>query len=76
MPRLTPLHWKKLDCIFTKDGYSLHRVESSHRAYFKSGRNRPLIIPTYNSVGLDIIKGLMRSAGMTRERFFSLLAEC
>jgi predicted RNA binding protein YcfA (HicA-like mRNA interferase family) len=76
MPRLTPLHWKKLDCIFTKDGYALHRTEGSHRSYFKAGCIRPLVIPTYDSVGLDIIKGLMRTAGMSRERFFSLLAKC
>jgi predicted RNA binding protein YcfA (HicA-like mRNA interferase family) len=76
MPRLTSLHWKKLDCIFTKDGFELHRQEGDHRVYTKPGIARPLIIPTYKNVGVDIIKGLMRTAGLSRERFFELMGKC
>jgi len=76
MPRIAPVHWKKLDCVFKKAGYKLHRTEGSHRAYFKEGSIRPLIIPTYDSIGPDIIKGLMRTANMSREKYFSLLSEC
>ena len=42
----------------------------------KEGIKRPLIIPVYKDVDVDIIRGLMRTAGMSRERFFQLLAEC
>jgi len=76
MPRIAPIHWKRLDCIFKKYGYALHRVEGSHRVYFKEGCTRPIIIPTYDSIGPDIIKGLMRTAKMSREEYFTLLAKC
>ncbi|MHB8110532.1 MAG: type II toxin-antitoxin system HicA family toxin [Syntrophorhabdaceae bacterium] len=75
MPRLTPQHWKNLEKVFTKDGFVFDREESSHRVYVKPGCIRPIIIPKYSSVGIDIIKNLMKTAGMDRERYFKLLAE-
>jgi predicted RNA binding protein YcfA (HicA-like mRNA interferase family) len=76
MPRITPLHWKVLECIFKYDGFVFHRQRGSHRAYVKNGIIRPIIIPTYPNVDVDIIKGLMRTAGMEREKYFKLLAKC
>jgi predicted RNA binding protein YcfA (HicA-like mRNA interferase family) len=76
MPRLTPLHWKVLECVFQKDGFDFYKQEGSHRVYVKKGIARPLVIPTYKDVGVDIILSLMRTSRMTRERFFELLEEC
>jgi hypothetical protein len=39
----------------------------------KPGVARPLIVPRYEEVGLDIIHKLIRTAGITREAFLSLL---
>ncbi len=33
---------------------------------------RPLVIPTYDSVGIDIITGLIRTAGIDRDKFLEL----
>jgi predicted RNA binding protein YcfA (HicA-like mRNA interferase family) len=52
------------------------RQEGSHRAYVKAGCSRPVIIPIYNEVDVDIIKSNMRTAGMSRETYFRLLKEC
>ncbi len=68
MPRLTPVKWKILECIFMKDGFVFERQEGSHRSYVKKGVLRPIIIPTYPEVDVNIIRGNMRTAGMTRER--------
>jgi len=76
MPRLTPLHWKVLECIFLKDGFTYERQVGSHRTYSKKGVARPLVLPTYKEVQVDIIRGLMRTADMSREKFFELLKEC
>ena len=73
MSRLTPQHWRKLEKLFLAEGFLLVRQESSHRAYEKDGVLRPVIIPTYNEVGVDIIKGLIKTAGMSRNRYFELL---
>ena len=42
----------------------------------KPGVARPLIIPRYHEVGVDIILNLIRIAGITREAFFALLGRC
>lgn len=76
MPRITPQSWQTLECVFLKDGFVFEREESSHRVYNKPGCVRPVIIPKYHEVDIDIIKSNMRTAKMSRERYFQLLSEC
>ena len=71
-PRITPVHWKVLECIFMKAGFVFDRQESSHKSYTKPGFPRPIVIPTYPEIDDDIIHGLMRTAGMTREKSLSI----
>jgi predicted RNA binding protein YcfA (HicA-like mRNA interferase family) len=73
MPRLTPQSWKVLEAVFLRDGFVFARQSSSHRVYEKSGVLRPLIIPQYEEIDIDIIKGLLRTAGLSRARYFELL---
>lgn len=73
MPRLTPLPYQKLRCVFEQIGYKYAGQKGSH---IKAGVPRPLIIPTYDAVGRDIITGLIRTANITREAFFALLHNC
>ena len=37
---------------------------------------RPLIVPRYDEVGIDIILNLIRTAGINREAFLKLLDNC
>ena len=76
MSRLTPLSWSKLVCVFEQLGYKRAGQKGSHLKMEKPGASRPLIIPKYDEVGLDIIAGLIRTAGITREAFLTLLANC
>jgi predicted RNA binding protein YcfA (HicA-like mRNA interferase family) len=76
MPRLTPLPWQKLVCVFEQIGYRRAGQKGSHIKMEKPGVPRPLIIPRYDEVQLDIITGLIRTAGITRRAFLSLLANC
>lgn len=76
MPRLTPIHWKRLECIFKKAGFLYSRTHGDHRVYIREGTIRPLIIPVYNEIDVEIIKSNMRTAGMSREEYFRYLAEC
>jgi hypothetical protein len=39
----------------------------------KSGVDRPLVIPKYDEVDVDIIKANLRTAQMSREEYFRLL---
>jgi len=76
MPRLTPLAWQKLVCVFEQIGYRRAGQKGSHIKMEKAGVARPLIIPRYDEVGLDIITTLIRTAGITREALLALLANC
>lgn len=76
MPRITPIHWKTLECIFLKDGFVFARQDGDHRCYIKNGILRPIIIPTYREIDVNIIKSNMNSAGMNRDRYFELLKKC
>jgi predicted RNA binding protein YcfA (HicA-like mRNA interferase family) len=72
-PRITPTHWKIQEKIFIADGFVYTRTSGDHRCYEKKGIPRPVIIPKYNEVDDDIIHSNMRTAKMTRERYFELL---
>lgn len=73
MQRIAPTDWRTLEKIFLADGWRFKRHQGSHRVYIKAGFLRPLIIPTYSEVGVDIIQGNMRTAQMSRERYLHLL---
>lgn len=76
MPKLSPVPHELLVRIFKADGYEFDRQRGSHVVLTKPGTPRPVIVPTYNAVGLDIIRGLMRTANMSRERYFELMDKC
>ncbi|OQX24060.1 MAG: hypothetical protein BWK80_22740 [Desulfobacteraceae bacterium IS3] len=76
MPRITPIHWKILDCIFQKAGFIFDRQKGDHRMYVKKGCSRPVVIPTYKETDTDIIQANMRTAKMSREDYFRYLEEC
>ena len=76
MPRLTPQHWRVLECIFLRAGFVFCRQSSSHRVYEKDGVLRPIIIPEYDEIAVEIIQGLLRTSGLSRSGYFRLLAEC
>lgn len=69
MSRLTPLSWKELERIFLSFGFVFVRQSASHRVYEKAGKLRPLVIPAYDLVSVEIISGLIRTAGISREEF-------
>ncbi len=59
--------------VFEKIGYKYAGTKGSHVKLEKPGCARPLIIPKYDEVGLDIIKNLIRTAGIERDAFLALL---
>ena len=73
MPPLRPVSYKTLIRVFEQDGFVFRRQHGDHLIYTKPGVRRPLVVPTYDEVPVFIIKNLLRSAGMSRERYFELL---
>jgi hypothetical protein len=77
MPRITPISWRRLRCVFERDGFVfVKRTDDSHWVGEKAGVARPIVIPEYGELGLDIIQANMRTARMSRDRYFRLLREC
>ena len=75
MPALRPVHYQSLIRVFEKDGFRFNRQEGDHKIYTREGVRRPLVIPMYKAVPVFIIKNLLRTSGMSRERYFELLKE-
>lgn len=67
MQRLAPVNWRTLAVIFEADGFKKEREKGSHVIYSKPGVLRPVVIPKYDDVGVDVIKANLRSARMSRE---------
>ena len=76
MPRITPESWSVLRCIFSKAGFGDWRKKGSHYVGTKPGSTRPIVIPEYKDVDVEIIRGLMRTAGLVRKDYFRLREEC
>ena len=75
MPRITPVHWRELERVFLKSGWTFARQEGSHRSYVKEGAPRPIVIPAYTEVPVAIIRNNLKTAGISRKDYFLLLAE-
>lgn len=73
MPKISPVHWKDLERIFLKAGFQFVRQEGSHRSYIKKGILGPVFIPAYSEVSVSIIRNNLKTAGISREEYFSLL---
>ncbi len=76
MPRFTPEHWRKLEAVFVAAGFRFVRQEGSHRSYVKAGVARPVVIPAYSEVPVFIIRNNLKTAGLSRDEYFRLLAQC
>ena len=76
MSRLTPLDWERVVCAFLRLVYRRAGQKGSHIKLERPGTARPLIIPRYDQVGIDIISGLIRTAGNDRDTFLDLLKRC
>jgi predicted RNA binding protein YcfA (HicA-like mRNA interferase family) len=73
MPRVCPVSYKTLGRVLEAEGFRLVRQEGDHLIYTKAGVLRPVVIPKYASVPVFIIKNNLRTAGISRERYFDLL---
>ena len=73
MPKLSPVSYKQLVKVFLAEGFQHVRTEGDHMVFTKKGVIRPVVIPKYAAVPVFVIKNNLRTAGMSRERYFELL---
>jgi predicted RNA binding protein YcfA (HicA-like mRNA interferase family) len=75
MAAIKPIHYSKLARIFELDGWVYNRTKGDHFIYVKTGHKRAIVIPKWDQVPVFIIQNNMRTAGMSRDRYFELLAQ-
>ena len=75
MPKINPIHWRKLVRVFERRGWALDRIEGDHLVYVKSGCIRPVVIPKVKEVQVFIITNNLKTAKILREEYFKLLRD-
>jgi predicted RNA binding protein YcfA (HicA-like mRNA interferase family) len=75
VPQIVPVPYQALVRVFETEGFAFSRQRGDHLIYTKAGSKRPLVIPGYRAVPVFIIKDLLRSSGVSRERYFELLQQ-
>mgnify|MGYP001574021332 CR=1 FL=1 len=75
MPKISPIHYRKLAKIFEKEGFIYLRTEGDHMIYTKKGIVRPVVIPKYREIPEFIVLNNLKTAGITRKEYFQLLSK-
>lgn len=73
MAKIVPISYKKLIKIFELEGFSHRSTRGDHLIYSKLGISRPIVVPKYEEIPVFVIKNNLKSAGISRERYFLLL---
>lgn len=73
MPKIAPIHYRKLAKIFESQGFIYIKTKGDHLVYKKEGIERPVIIPMYKEIPKFIILNNLKTAEITREKYLTLL---
>lgn len=73
MAHITPIHWRKLLKICELEGCVLVGQTGDHLELKKEGAKRRIVIPKYRDIPVFIIENNLKTAGISRKRYFELL---
>ncbi len=73
MSRIVPIPYRKLVRVLEMEGFAFVRERGDHMIYSKTGILRPIVVPRYDALPVFIIKNVLRTAQITRERYLELL---
>jgi len=72
--KITPISYQTLVKVFEAEGFMLKRQKGDHLILTKPGVRRPVVIKTSpHKTPVTHILTNLRTAGITRERYFELL---
>jgi len=72
--KITPIHYRRLVRVFELDGFTVMRQKGDHLILTKPGVSRPVVIKTSpRNVPVTHIMTNLRTAGISRDRYFELL---
>ncbi len=74
MTRITSVQYRKIVRVLELEGFVLARQRGDHMVFVtKTGIERPVVVPRYDPLPVFIIKNVLRTARISRERYFELL---
>ena len=73
MSRIVPIHYHKLVRVLEMEGFTYVRERGDHMIFSKGGILRPIVVPRYDPLPVFIIKNVLRTAQISRERYLELL---
>jgi predicted RNA binding protein YcfA (HicA-like mRNA interferase family) len=75
MSRIAPVPYRTLVRVLEHEGFTLTRQRGDHMIFSRAGILRPVVVPRYDPLPVFIIKNILRTAQISRERYFELLAK-
>jgi predicted RNA binding protein YcfA (HicA-like mRNA interferase family) len=75
MSRIVPIHYRKIIRVLELEGFTFVRERGDHMIYTRAGILRPVVIPRYDPLPVFIIKNVLRTARISRERCLELLQQ-
>jgi predicted RNA binding protein YcfA (HicA-like mRNA interferase family) len=72
MPRIVPIHYRTLVRVLEMEGFTLVRERGDQMIFTKTGVLRPIVVPRYDALPVFIIKNVLRTAQISRERYLEL----
>jgi predicted RNA binding protein YcfA (HicA-like mRNA interferase family) len=73
MAKLAPTPWKEFEKFLLFVGCTFERQKGSHRVYSKPGLPRPIIVPTYKSLPVFVLKNNLRLLGMSQKQYTEIM---
>ncbi|OEU57754.1 MAG: hypothetical protein BA871_12360 [Desulfuromonadales bacterium C00003096] len=73
MMKIQPTNWRTQVKIFEKYGCVFVRQRGDHLIFHHKNAKRAVVIPKYDEIPVTVIRNNMKTVGMTREEYFSIL---
>ena len=71
--KIKPTNWQIQVRIFEKYGCVFVRQKGDHLIFHHENAKRAVVIPKYDNIPVTIIRNNMKTVGMIREDYFSIL---
>jgi len=71
--KIRPTNWQTQVKIFEKYGCIFVRQKGDHLIFHHENAKRAVVIPKYDEIPVTVIRNNMKTVGMTREEYFSIL---
>lgn len=73
MPHLAPINWKEFEKFLLFVGCTYERQKGDHRIYWRAGLKRPVVLPTYRSIPVFVIRNNLRILNISVEEYLEVI---